>query len=116
MTGGVSSVFSLLGRIVWGLLCDVLTFKPVMLASSGLLTVLMLTWESTSHGGQVMFLIWVWAMFFSFSGTYAIAIAGIVQYLGQEVAGPVYGVIFTRGSFLTPLMLGCFYFRACLLW
>lgn len=104
MVGALSAVFSLLGRIVWGLLCDRFRFKFAMLALSGLLAALLLSWHSTSHGGSVMFLIWVWAMFFSFAGTYAIGIVGTAEYLGQEATGPIYGVIFTASSVLTPII------------
>ncbi|XP_043220212.1 MFS-type transporter AFUA_1G00970-like [Amphibalanus amphitrite] len=47
MVGIGSSVFNMLGRMVWGLVCDAWGYKPTMVAITGLLGALLFTFPST---------------------------------------------------------------------
>ncbi|XP_037077941.1 oxalate:formate antiporter-like [Pollicipes pollicipes] len=101
LVGSGSSVFNMLGRIAWGFSCDLFGYKPVMVLMSGLFCSLMLTLQSTSEGGKVMFLIWIWAIFLCFSGTFSVVITGTAETFGAESAGQIYGLIFVVGSMLS---------------
>ena len=106
MVGMVSSVFNMLGRMLWGYTCDKLGYKTTMMLITGLVGSLVFTFPATSLVGKGMFLVWMWAIFLSVSGTFSVVVTGTAATFGSQHAGHIYGVIFfvaAMGSLLVSL-------------
>lgn len=93
--GSVSAVFNLLGRILWGLLGDILTYKIVIVLLAGTMTTLMLSLYITTVGGQWMYLIWISGLFFCIGGNSSIFPAATAHCFGQKYIGVNYSLVFT---------------------
>lgn len=93
--GSVAAFFNLLGRILWGLLADVVTYKFALVLQVGVMTCLLLTLYITTVGGKWMFMIWVCGLFFCIGGNYSIFPAAIARSFGQLHLGVNYGLLFT---------------------
>ncbi|KAF0297410.1 Oxalate:formate antiporter [Amphibalanus amphitrite] len=104
MVGMGSSVFNMLGRMVWGLVCDVWGYKPTMVLFSGLFGALLFTFPSTSLTTQGVFLVWLWCIFFCASGNYSVVLTGTAATFGPKHAGQIYGVIFLTAALCLPLV------------
>lgn len=104
MVSAGTSVFNLLGRLCWGALGDKLGYKPTMILLSGCFSIIMLTLHTTSIGGAVMFTLWLWGLFFCFSGIYSTVCSGIANAYGLDHAGSIYGLVFFLGGVLGPLV------------
>ena len=59
------------GRLFYGLLMDRTSYKTSMLLVSGCLTLLVSSLPLTSTLGMAAFTVWVWAIYFTFPGTYS---------------------------------------------
>ena len=104
LVGSGSSVFNMLGRLSWGVLCDIFGYEPVMVMLSGLFCMLMFTLEAAGETGRGLYLIWIWALFFAFSGTFSIIVTGTANSFGQENTGQIYGMMFAGGAVVGPLV------------
>ncbi|XP_071826655.1 apicoplast pyruvate carrier 1-like [Apostichopus japonicus] len=95
VAGSVSSIFNAFGRIFWGQFADKASYKMAMcfLTTSG--AVLLFTFGLTSLGGEVMYLFWVCAIFFTFSGNFALFPTVTARAFGMDHFGPNYGLLFT---------------------
>ena len=96
--GSVSAVFNLLGRILWGVLADVMPYKVSLVLQVGIITILLLTWYITSVAHQWFFLFWVCGLFFCIGGTFSIFPAAVAKGFGQVYVGMNYGLLFTSCS------------------
>ena len=103
LVGSGSLVLSLIGRLVWGILCDLFGYKPIMLMMTSLVCFFTFTLPACTMGSQAMFLVWVWAIFFGYAGSFSVVVTGTADWLGADLAGHVYGVIFMTGSVLSLL-------------
>lgn len=106
VVGSIASVFNAAGRIVWGYLQDRSSYKVCMLFLCAALTSLMLTLVTTPHGGKPMFMIWIIAIFFTFSGIFVLLPTVTAQIFGPKHAGTNYGMLFTAPAISS--LLGAF--------
>ncbi|XP_043193600.1 MFS-type transporter AFUA_1G00970-like [Amphibalanus amphitrite] len=103
LVGSGSLVLGLIGRLVWGVLCDMFSYKPIMLMMPGLICFFTFTLPACTEGSQVMFLFWVWSIYFCYAGVFSVVVTGTADWLGTDVAGHVYGVIFMTGTLVSLL-------------
>ncbi|XP_070556710.1 apicoplast pyruvate carrier 1-like [Ptychodera flava] len=69
--------------------------------------VFMLTLILTQETGKVMFTIWIFAIFFCFSGIFSIFPMATARSFGEEYAGEIYGLLYT--SITVSTILGTLY-------
>lgn len=83
--GSLASIFNCCGRLFYGFIMDRSSYKRAMLIETSILTILCSTFYLCFEAqSKAMFAIWVWAIFFTFPGTYAIQPAVINQTFGQK--------------------------------
>lgn len=105
--GSASSVFNFLGRLLWGLLADTVTYKFALTCQTGTMTVLLLTLYITVLGGPWMFLFWICGIFFCIGGAFSLFPASTVRSFGPTYLGLNYGLLFTSqivGSVVSALL------------
>ena len=105
--GSVSSVFNLLGRLLWGLLADIVTYKFALVLEIGFMTFLLFTLFITTAGGHWMFLFWMCGLYFCIGGNFSLFPASIARSFGQKYVGVNYGLLFTSqivGSIISALL------------
>ena len=97
--GGVSSVFNLLGRLVWGALADVTSYKFTFVLQGALASSLLLTLYATSGvgvvAGKAMLFVWICGIFFCIGGYFSLFPTAIARSFGQENVSVNYGLLFT---------------------
>jgi len=103
--GAVSSVFNCSGRLFYGVLMDRSTYKVSMLLETVLLTILVSTLPLTMAMGRMGFMIWIWAIYFTFPGTYSTQPAVTTQTFGHKHGGTIYGFLFTS-DIINNLLVG----------
>lgn len=99
MVGSVCAVFNCTGRLFYGLIMDKTAYRVSMSIEATLLTLLMSTLYLTSMIGtcpeeegcsetstltKAVFAIWIWAIYFTFPGTYSTQPAVTVQTFGHK--------------------------------
>lgn len=93
--GAVSSLFNLAGRIAWGLLADVVSYKLAMVIHAACMTCLLFTFYATSAGGEGMFAFWLCGIFFCVGGFFSLFPTATVRSFGLRYIGINYGLVFT---------------------
>ena len=93
--GSVSAIFNCSGRIVWGLLADLVSYKFCLVVMSAIMTVFMLTLYSTMLGGKVMYFVWVCVIFFCVGGNFSLFPTAVGRAFGLKYAAINYGMLFT---------------------
>ena len=93
--GSVSAIFNCAGRIVWGLVADLVSYKFSLVIVSAVMTIFMLTFYSTILGGQVMYFVWVCVIFFCIGGNFSLFPTAIGRAFGLKYAPVNYGMLFT---------------------
>ena len=104
--GSVSAVFNLLGRLLWGLLADTVTYKFALVFETGLMTFLFLTLIVTVES-KWMFFVWICGLFFCVGGNFSLFPAAIARSFGQKYLGVNYGLLFSSqivGSVVNALL------------
>lgn len=104
VVGSTASVLNCLGRIVWGLLADQLSYKVALVTLSGTMTVLLLTFFTSVLGGKAMYLIWVCAIFFCIGGNFSLFPTAIGRCFGPKYVAVNYGLLFTSQMVSGPLV------------
>ncbi len=107
IVGGVSAIFNLLGRIVWGGIADLTTYKFALVLQSALMTCLLFTLYSTTATGEAAFFVWICGIFFCIGGYFSLFPAAIAKCFGQDNIGVNYGILFTSqilGGLLAALI------------
>ena len=105
--GSVSAVFNLLGRIIWGVLADTVSYKFALVLQAGFMTTLLLTLYITTVGGRWMFLFWMCGLFFCIGGNFSIFPAATARSFGQMYIGVNYGILHSSqvvGSILAAFL------------
>jgi MFS family permease len=95
LTGSLSSVFNFLGRILWGSLADMTSYKLAFVLQGALASCLYLTFYATTEAGFIMYIIWVCGIFFCVGGYYSLFPTAIARSFGQENVSVNYGLLFT---------------------
>ena len=93
--GSVSAIFNCAGRIVWGLVADLVSYKFSLVIISAVMTIFMLTFYSTILGGRVMYFVWVCVIFFCIGGNFSLFPTAIGRAFGLKYAPVNYGMLFT---------------------
>ena len=93
--GSVSAIFNCAGRIVWGLVADLISYKFSLVIISAVMTIFILTFYSTILGGQVMYFIWVCVIFFCIGGNFSLFPTAVGRAFGLKYAPVNYGMLFT---------------------
>lgn len=95
LVGSFAAVFNAVGRLFWGMLADRFSYKVAMIFLTGSNAILLLTLIATEYGGKPMFFIWICAIFFTFSGNFALFPTATARAFGSKYVGPNYGIVFT---------------------
>ena len=94
IVGATSSICNCAGRIVWGLVADVVSYKFALVFQSGIMTAFLLTlFASAVH--KAMFFIWVCVIFFCLGGVFSLYPTAIARSFGPKYLGMNYGLLFT---------------------
>ncbi|KAI2796203.1 hypothetical protein RDWZM_007405 [Blomia tropicalis] len=105
--GSIASIFNAGGRLFWGNLFDKTSFRVCINILSGMLSILMLTFELTAYyESKLLFFTWVVSIFFTFSGIFVIFPTACAQVFGRMHAGTIYGILFTAPALVS--LLGAF--------
>jgi len=105
LVGTIASVFNCSGRILYGVIMDNSSYRFAMITLTTLLTILSSTFYLTSllpmdsmlqlSPAKVFFALWVWLIYLTFPGTYAMQPAVTAQLFGHQDAGKIYPLLFT---------------------
>lgn len=95
LVGSFASLCNFAGRIVWGRVQDMSSYKLVAVIITLSLTAFMMSFVALPYGGKVMFTIWVLAIFFLFAGTFSIMATGTAECFGSKNVGTNFGIVFT---------------------
>ncbi|KAK7069076.1 hypothetical protein SK128_018270 [Halocaridina rubra] len=102
--GSFASIFNAVGRVLWGRLMDKTSFKTSMRILATLLSVFFGTMPLTQYMGKVFFSLWVWIIFFTFSGTFVLMPTVIEKAFGSKHYSSNYGLLFTSQTISGPLV------------
>lgn len=110
--GSVSAIFNFLGRIVWGIIADRVSYKFALVLLSGIMTVFLLTFYSCVAGGKIMYFFWVCVIFFCVGGNFSLFPTAIARAFGLQYFSENYGLLFTSqtvagsmGAFLATVLM-----------
>ena len=93
--GAIAAVFNCVGRIVWGLIADRVSYKFALVLLSATMTIFTLTFYSCIMGGKPMFFIWVCIIFFCIGGNFSLFPTAIGRAFGLKYVSINYGLLFT---------------------
>ena len=93
--GSIAAVFNCLGRIVWGLVADRVSYKFALVLLSATMTIFTLTFYSCILAGKAMFFIWVCVIFFCIGGNFSLFPTAIGRAFGLQHVSINYGLLFT---------------------
>jgi len=74
---------------------DRTNYQRAMLVEMVSLTMLVSSLPLTYYGGRLMFAAWIWAVYFTFPGTFSTQPAVTTQTFGHKYGGTIYGFLFT---------------------
>ncbi len=94
LIGSLAALFNGLGRIAWGKLADMITYKKTMLVMFITQAILMFVYF-TSNISEIYFLIMTCAIFFCFGGNFSLFPTATADLFGSKNLGPNYGIVFT---------------------
>lgn len=97
--GAVSSVFNIMGRIFWGFISDLTSFKTALILMSMLMSFLTVTLTFSGLCGKITYCIWVCLIFFCHAGTFSIFPSITAHTFGTRNFGPIFGLLFTARAF-----------------
>ncbi|MFX0028828.1 MAG: OFA family MFS transporter [Candidatus Hermodarchaeota archaeon] len=110
LIGSLAALFNGLGRILWGKMADVITYKRAMLLMFTIQAVLLFIYFTTNVN-EIYFLILTCAIFFCFGGNFSLFPTATADLFGSKNLGPNYGVIFTAygiAGFIGATMVNAF--------
>ncbi|XP_045613496.1 uncharacterized MFS-type transporter YhjX isoform X2 [Procambarus clarkii] len=102
--GSFAAVFNAVGRIAWGRLMDKTSFQVAMRILTITLMLLFATLPLTQQMGKAGFAVWVWLIFFTFSGTFVLMPTVVEKAFGAQHYSANYGLLFTSQTVSGPLM------------
>ena len=110
LVGALAALFNGLGRIIWGMLSDKITYKKSMMIMFTIQAILMVSFFITATN-IVMFIIFVCALYFCFGGNFSMFPTATSDLFGSKNLGPNYGVVFTAygiAGFMGATMVNTF--------
>jgi len=94
LIGSLAALFNGLGRIVWGKMADIITYKKAMLVMFLTQAVLLFIYFTTNFN-EIYFLIITCAIYFCFGGNFSLFPTATSDLFGSKNLGPNYGIVFT---------------------
>jgi len=94
LIGSLAALLNGLGRIVWGKLADMITYKKSMLIMFSIQAILMFLYFTTNVNA-LYFLIITCAIYFCFGGNFSLFPTATSDLFGSKNLGPNYGIVFT---------------------
>ncbi|MFX1453905.1 MAG: OFA family MFS transporter [Promethearchaeota archaeon] len=94
LIGSLAALFNGLGRIVWGKMADILTYKKAMIFMFTTQAILLFIYFTTNFN-EIYFLIITCAIFFCFGGNFSLFPTATSDLFGSKNLGPNYGIVFT---------------------
>ncbi|KAL7647997.1 UNVERIFIED_CONTAM: hypothetical protein RMT77_001613 [Armadillidium vulgare] len=94
--GSIAAIFNCGGRLTWGKLMDKTTFRFSMILMATSLALFYLTLSFTPLMGRGFFAVWIWCIFFSFSGTFVLISTATEKAFGSTYYSSIYGMLFTN--------------------
>ncbi len=110
LIGSLAALFNAAGRIVWGQLSDLITYKKVMLIMFTTQAILMFLYFTTNENA-IYFLIMTCAIYFCFGGNFSLFPTATADLFGTKNLGPNYGIVFTAygiAGFIGATMVSAF--------
>ena len=95
IVGSIGALSNSVGRILWGILADVLPCKLVLIIIFGGEASLMYTFYSTSVVGLPLYFTWTALLFFFAGGAFVVFPACTANWYGAKNVGTNYGLLFT---------------------
>ena len=94
LIGSLAALFNGAGRIFWGKLADLLSYKKAMILMFIVQAILMLIYFSTNVN-EIYFIIITCAIFFCFGGNFSLFPTATADLFGSKNLGENYGIVFT---------------------
>ncbi|MFX0140593.1 MAG: MFS transporter, partial [Candidatus Hodarchaeota archaeon] len=94
LIGSLAALFNGLGRIVWGKMADLVTYKKAMLLMFSTQAILLFIYFTTNFN-EIYFLIMTCAIYFCFGGNFSLFPTATADLFGTKNLGPNYGIVFT---------------------
>jgi len=94
LIGSLAALFNGLGRIVWGKMADLITYKKSMLIMFSIQAILLFLYFTTNFN-EIYFLIMTCAIYFCFGGNFSLFPTATADLFGSKNLGPNYGIVFT---------------------
>ncbi len=94
LIGSLAALFNGLGRIAWGKLSDLISYKKAMLLMFSTQTILLVIYFTTNIN-EIYFLIMTCVIFFCFGGNFSLFPTATADLFGTKNLGPNYGMVFT---------------------
>lgn len=92
--GSLAALFNGLGRIIWGKMADIISYKKAMLMMFITQGILLFIYFTTNVN-EIYFLIITCAIFFCFGGNFSLFPTATSDLFGSKNLGPNYGIVFT---------------------
>lgn len=106
IAGSVGAVFNLLGRILWPSFADFTSYKTSLVFQGASMTFFLSTLIATEAVGEVMYFIWVCAIFFCIGGYMSIFPTAAVQSFGPRDVSLNYGILASISLIIGSLLAG----------
>ena len=94
LIGSLAALFNGLGRIVWGKLSDLISYKKAMLLMFSTQAILLIIYFTTNVN-EIYFFIMTCAIYFCFGGNFSLFPTATADLFGTNNLGPNYGMVFT---------------------
>jgi len=94
LIGSLAALFNGLGRIVWGKLADLISYKKAMYLMFSIQAILLLLYFTTNVN-DLYFLIMTCVIYFCFGGNFSLFPTATADLFGMKNLGPNYGMVFT---------------------
>lgn len=94
LIGSLAALFNGLGRIVWGKLADLISYKKAMYLMFFIQAILLLFYFTT-NANELYFLIMTCTIYFCFGGNFSLFPTATADLFGMKNLGPNYGIVFT---------------------
>ena len=95
----VASIFNMIGRPIWGLLADKISYKFAFVLLSAMMSIFICTLYATSAVHEIMYLFWISGINFGIGGYFAIFPVAVSDVFGPSSVGVVYGIVYTGQAF-----------------
>ena len=94
LIGSLAALFNGLGRIAWGKLADLISYKKTMYLMFSIQAILLFLYFTTNVD-STYFLIMTCAIYFCFGGNFSLFPTATADLFGMKNLGPNYGMVFT---------------------